>query len=120
MFNPCFIRSYLTFVALAGNVVIEGGEIIDERDFWTVILLAAIVAPIVAYLRPSKILRLLASLMAFQFVGAAMVQPGDGGACGFVQYVAGSWHWTFIFLPVYTCSIRSREDRSRNFLHRRW
>ena len=53
---------------------------IDERDFWAVILLAAIIAPIAAYLRPSKILRLLASLMAFQFVGAAMVQPGDSGA----------------------------------------
>jgi hypothetical protein len=71
------LRSLLALTALLA-MLFSLSRLTGELGFWFVMVIAAIVVAIAARRHPSTIIRLLASLMAFQFVGAALLQPGDG------------------------------------------
>ncbi len=72
------IRSLLLFTA-AVALLLSIWRTFPEQAVWPVITLGTLPAAMVAHWLPSKIIRLLTLLMLFQFVGAALMAPGDGG-----------------------------------------
>lgn len=71
----CFL---LVLIAVAA-VMLGVGIACYEQTFWMVMVLAVIIVASLAYQQPSPNIRLLGTLMLIQFVGGALLQPGDCG-----------------------------------------
>jgi hypothetical protein len=96
------LRSLLLFIA-AVALVLGILKTIPEPRLWGAITMAAIPAAMVAHWFPSRIIRLITVLMVFQFVGGALMQPGDFGEwfCWMCRFHFGADVYLFLRLFVF-------------------